>query len=310
MWNWYRWFPPGGGGWRDKAGIILGLPATIRTVWSVLRRVDVFQFRAPTGMGVYLLPAFSLLTGKKGWFKYAGNWIEVRTWSYAWQKWWLSRVNRRPVTINGRWPGQPAHVFSFENPCLDGAERAAGAAAIRSKQYRQPLTACFVGRLDESKGVSRIIDALEQLPTGMIQTMHFVGDGPGRVEYEDRCRLIQVDCRFHGFLNRREVGAVMAAAHLLLLPSESEGFPKVLAEGWNYGCIPVVSDVSAIPQYVNENNGFLWNKGGGTTFAETVALVDRSDHEDLRRKAQRGYELAARFTFEQYVRRILAEILA
>ena len=297
--------PTGGPGLWDKLGIVKALPGTMHTIWKVLREVDVFQFRAPTGMGVYLLPALTLLTRKKGWFKYAGNWKQARTRSYAWQKWWLTRVNRRPVTINGRWPGQPAHILPFENPCLDRDEREEGRLVVNSKRYHLPLTACFVGRLDASKGVDRIIEALEELQPGVLITMHFVGDGPGRGTYEKRCQALTVNCVFHGFLDRAEVGEIMAESHLLLLPSDSEGFPKVLAEGWNYGCIPVVSDVSAIPQYVNEKSGFLWQKTGRLSFAKILNSIDWTAEEALKNRSGEGFELAERFTFDHYNRRVL-----
>ena len=41
-------------------------------------------------------------------------------------------------------------------------------------------------------------------------------------------------------------------AYLMLFPSESEGWPKVLSEGKAYGVVPVTSDVSSIPQYLRE----------------------------------------------------------
>ena len=38
----------------------------------------------------------------------------------------------------------------------------------------------------------------------------------------------------------------------------SEGFPKVIAEAMNFGCLPIVSNISSIGQYVKDGeNGFL-----------------------------------------------------
>src|SRR5690606_26497479 len=45
-----------------------------------------------------------------------------------------------------------------------------------------------------------------------------------------------------------------------VLPSKSEGFPKVISEALNYGCVPVVSNVSAIGQYIEDGEqGFVVN---------------------------------------------------
>ena len=51
----------------------------------------------------------------------------------------------------------------------------------------------------------------------------------------------------------------MKESHFLLLPTvASEGFPKVIAEAWSNSCLPIVSDVSCIAQYVKDaENGYL-----------------------------------------------------
>ncbi len=294
---------------KDKLRVLFKAPSILSKVWEVLGEVDVFQFRAPTGIGVYLLPFLTLGTSKRGWFKYAGNWQEVTAIGYAFQKWWLTSCTRQKVTINGRWSGLPAHILSFENPCLDTEERRIGQEVIQKKRYQLPLTACFIGRLDDAKGVSRIIDGLQELGPEQIKTMHFVGDGKKRPFYEERCQSLPIDCIFHGFMSRDRVSSVLAASQILLLPSASEGLPKVIAEGWNYGCIPIVSNVSAIPHYVNEENGHLWDVHGTESYADRLRRIDWASEEAWRQKALRGYKTAAYFTFQYYCERIFSEIL-
>ena len=48
--------PSGGHTLAAKVRTLYHAPATIRTVMKTLKKADVFQFRAPTGIGVYLLP--------------------------------------------------------------------------------------------------------------------------------------------------------------------------------------------------------------------------------------------------------------
>ena len=68
--------PFGGDRWHHKLGILRNAPSVLRIVREVLGKVDVFQFRAPTGIGVYLIPWLAWFAGKPGWFKYAGNWAQ------------------------------------------------------------------------------------------------------------------------------------------------------------------------------------------------------------------------------------------
>jgi len=41
--------------------------------------------------------------------------------------------------------------------------------------------------------------------------------------------------------------SIYSTAHVLVLTSESEGFPMVIAEAMAYGCVPIVTAVGAIP---------------------------------------------------------------
>ena len=51
---------------------------------------------------------------------------------------------------------------------------------------------------------------------------------------------------------RTQVADYYAAAHFILLPSRSEGWPKVLSEAMAYGVVPVAAAVSSIPQILGE----------------------------------------------------------
>jgi len=100
----------GGSSFLAKLRILSTAPTIIKTVFRELKRADAFQFRAPTSMGIYLIPLLTLFTRKKGWFKYAGNWMQSNPpMSYRFQRIWLKKMNHRKVTINGKWQGQKDH---------------------------------------------------------------------------------------------------------------------------------------------------------------------------------------------------------
>lgn len=303
--------PFGGPHLRDKLGILLRAPSVLKAVHATLAKADVFQFRAPTGIGVYLIPWLSWFSGTPGWFKYAGNWAQENPPpGYRWQRFFLTRLQWKKVTINGRWPGQPAHCLSFENPCLTEADRQRGAEVLANKRFRPPWRLCFVGRLETAKGVGRILEALKAYPhPEHFAEVHFVGDGPERQQFEAMARSLPIPVHVHGFLPREQVFALYEQCHFFILPSDSEGFPKVVAEAANFGCIPLVSDVSSIPHYVqHELNGWLWRVGTDFSafFCETFRSMEKAP---LAQMARQAYDMAGLFTFERYGRRIKEEIL-
>ncbi len=303
--------PVGGKGLLAKLMIIRNIPIIINTVRKTLSKVDVFQLRAPTGIGVFLIPYLTLFSSKKGWYKYAGNWNQDNPpLGYALQRWMLKNQNRK-VTINGRWPKQPKQCLTFENPCLTEKEREEGLQITNTKSFSPPFTFCFVGRLEDAKGVQRIIDAFG-LSNNLenIEIIHFIGNGEKMDHYQKQCKDLSISAVFHGFLERQQVFEIYKKAQFLLLPSTaSEGFPKVIAEGMNFGCVPIVSAISSIGQYINQKNGFVVEPCTVAELNQVLIKLNLTDPISLKNKALESYKAAKDFTFEHYRYRIESEIL-
>lgn len=302
--------PAGGTTWVDKLNILWQAPKTIAIVRKTLKKVDCFQLRVPTGIGVYLIPYLTRFVKTKGWYKYAGNWNQENApIGYRLQRKLLKKQSRK-VTINGSWPDQPSHCYTFENPCLTLGEREEGVGVIKQKLYEKPFTFCFVGRLSDAKGVQRIIDAFSGSSLDRVERIHFIGNGPNMESYKAQCAAKKIPAFFHGFLSRDKVFAIYRESQFLLLPSTaSEGFPKVIAEGMNFGCIPIVSNISSIGQYINTHNGYVLP----TTTSESLATVFNEIQNEsatlIKKKATHGYATASKFTFAHYNQRILNEIV-
>ena len=149
--------PAGGEGALAKLGILVRFPAYLRSIMAELQRADVVQVRCPANIGLLALVVLSLVRSpQRRWAKYAGNWAPAgqEAWSYTLQRWWLSRgLHHGTVTVNGRWPGQPPHVYSFFNPCLTDEELAEAAAVAAGKELAVAPRLVFVGRLEKAKGV-------------------------------------------------------------------------------------------------------------------------------------------------------------
>lgn len=303
--------PSGGKTIGDKLKILTAIPNVIATVRKTLKKVDVFQLRTPTGIGVFLIPYLTLFVKKKGWYKYAGNWNQENpSLGYRLQRAMLKKQKRK-VTINGKWPNQPAHCLTFENPCLTLEERAEGMRVMTEKEFKPPFTFCFVGRLEDAKGVQRILDAFSGLSDkSLVKAIHFIGNGAKMKQYKEYAKERDLPASFHGFLRRDKVFQIYRESHFFLLPSSaSEGFPKVIAEALNFGCVPMVSNVSSIGQYINESNGFIINPCTPAVLRDKLHQLSEIDETLLKEKAVIGYDVAENFTFEHYKERILGEIL-
>lgn len=303
--------PFGGQSLLSKLEILLTIPSTINVIRKALVSADYYQFRAPTGIGVFVIPYLLFFVRKPGWFKYAGNWMQENApMGYRVQKFWLRTQRRHVVTINGKWPNLPPNFKPFENPCLTQKEREIGEQVIARKlQGRSQKTSfCFVGRLIPSKGVPQLLQAFEQLKDDeRIGTIHLVGDGSNKAEYMELAKQTGLDIVFHGFLAKEAIIEVFRKSDFNLLPSDSEGFPKSIAEGMNFGCIPIVTDISSIGQYVvNDSSGFLLPINSVDEVRKKIlAALDMDNRKGMMMK---GYDIASKFTFEYYNKRIKQEI--
>ncbi|WP_282032588.1 glycosyltransferase [Winogradskyella eximia] len=301
--------PSGGHGVLEKLKVLFSAPSVIRTVNKTLAKSDCFQLRAPTGIGVFLIPYLTLFSKKKGWFKYAGNWKQdPAPLGYAAQRYMLKK-QKRVVTINGSWDDQQVHCLSFENPCLIDTDIIEGVNVVSKKEKTELINFCYVGRLEKQKGVERIINAFNQLPEYLLAKVgkiHLVGNGSD-VDYFKKLSLKKnIDFVFHGFLSTKDVFNIYKASHFFLMPTTaSEGFPKVIAEAMNFGCLPMVSSISSISQYVKDgHNGFLLDP---VTEENVISVIQKGinlTNEDYKTMMSNNAELVKKFTYHYYVNRI------
>jgi glycosyltransferase involved in cell wall biosynthesis len=303
--------PSGGRSVLSKFRTIFNAPCVISTVSKTLKAADYFQLRTPTGVGVYLIPYLTWFSKKKGWYKYAGNWNQDHPpLGYRLQRYLLKKQSR-PVTINGQWDAQPTHCISFENPCLTVQDLIDGVSISKDKTYKGPLNFCFVGRLERPKGVEVILKAFSLLTAvekQRIGTVHFVGDGQEAEYFKLLAKEIpSISFLFHGFLSRQDVFKIYEQSHIFMLPSmASEGFPKVIAEAMNFGCIPLVSNVSSISQYIDATNGYVLDVVTNDTMAIQLKTILNLTATGFKQLLGSQKKLFHKFSFEHYNARIKA----
>lgn len=301
--------PAGGTSIGAKLGVVRAWAGYLRVILRELRRCDVVHVRCPSNIGLLAILVLALSrTPRRRWVKYAGNWrpSAPESLSYSLQRWLLARgAARAVVTVNGRWPDQPAHVRPFLNPCLTDEELRDGAAVGLAKHLSSPVRLLFVGRIEDAKGCGRAVEVAESLcRRGIDARLDLVGDGPDRAALMSRVEAAGLGDRVRllGWVPRHALNDLYAAAHILLFPSSSsEGWPKVLSEGMAYGVVPVASTVSSIPQYLKSfGAGRALDPNDREGFIDAISAYVRepwSWEED----SSRAMEAAAGFTYARYL---------
>ena len=105
--------PSGGDGIIKKLMIIIKMFNHLISIHRICKISDWVQFRAPTNLGLYVLPYLSIIRKNKYWIKYAGNWNQkYPPLSYRFQKLWVNDIVKNCcITINGNWPNQKNTFF-------------------------------------------------------------------------------------------------------------------------------------------------------------------------------------------------------
>ena len=302
-----------GGKGIKKLSILITAPSNLTRISKAIKDVDFIQFRAPTGMGIYVLPFLRLFYNSKYWIKYAGNWKDEKMpFGNKLQKKWLQNFTSKntKITVNGFWKNERNNIVPFENPCLDQNDRKLGRNILAANKLKKTVEFCFVGALNNHKGVDKILEALKCLDNKKQKYIcHLVGDGPQRIEFEKTAKLLRLEIIFHGFLAKDSISNIYSRCDFIILPSRSEGFPKVIGEAMNYGCIPIVSDISCISQYIQDGvNGFLIYPITSKEVQKKINLALNLTNSERIKIKKYNFELAEKFTYNYYNNRIKNEI--
>lgn len=301
--------PPGGGkSLSDKFRILWLGPLYL---WKIIRQLpgaDVVHVRCPGGLGLYGMLAASFLRRPK-WAKYAGNWVS--SWrqtapSHLFQRWWLRLgLFSGPVTINGRWKQQPSHVYSFLNPSFGVADAHQAEELVSGKRISFPVRIVFVGRTSKAKGLDVALAVVRQLAKYFDSKLLFdvVGGGDEQSIFKRWVtdNALEKIVTFRGWLPHAEVLKLLSQSHFLILPSRSEGWPKVLSESMVYGVVPVASNTSAIPQILSKTRAGI--ALSPTNIPDYVNAIKHliENPEEWREMSQAGIHAGPIFSYERYL---------
>lgn len=141
----------------------------------------------------------------------------------------------------------------------------------------------FVGGLTGYKGVFDFADALEH--TNTEPTVLVAGDGPAREKFE---RELGEQGVFLGSVDYELMPAVYAALDALVLPSHTEGLPRVLLEAGAAGRPVVATTVGGVPEVVrDEETGLLCPPRNPVQLAATIdELFTTHDPEGMGARAR------------------------
>ena len=278
-------------------------PYILIKIWMVMYRADHIHLRCPGNIGLLGCLVQILFPGKKKTAKYAGNWDPnaKQPVSYRFQKWLLSNTfltRNMQVIVYGDWPGQTENIKAFFTASY--SKNKSTTAVYRS--FHEPYQFMFAGSLVSGKRPVFALQLVHRLiKLGFDCKLDVYGEG------EERKRMasyihensLETNITLHGNRPSEELERAYQRAHFLILPSKSEGWPKVVAEAMFWGCIPVVTSISCVPWMLdNGKRGILINAELKSDLDQLRSWLEKPDQ--LSEMSGKAKEWSVQYTLETF----------
>lgn len=240
---------------KEMLKAVFVMPYILLKLFWVMLFTNHIHLRCPGNMG--LLGSFVqiLFPWKKKSAKYAGNWDanSKQPLSYRIQKRILSNTfltHNIKVLVYGDWKNQTKNIKSFFTATYFNSE----IKDVNSKDLNDKIRFTFVGTLSKGKQPLYAIQLVEMLKNkGYDVMLSLYGAG------NEQQQLVQYITEKHldgyvflkGNAGRNAMMEIYKESHFMILPSKSEGWPKVVAEAMFWGCLPIATQVSCVPNMLD-----------------------------------------------------------
>lgn len=268
---------------------VLKMPKISWKIFKAMREGDHIHLRCPGNIGLIGSIIQIFFPNKLKTAKYAGNWDpkSKQPLSYRIQKWILSNTfltRNMQVLVYGNWENQTKNIKPFFTATYSENEK----KDIEPKSLSGIVKFVYAGALVKGKNplyTVQLIEALYRL--GCTIHLDMYGEGTERQILESYLREKELESiiSLHGNQSSTVLQSVYESSHFLVLASESEGWPKVVAEAMFWGCLPLVTKVSCVPDMLDYGNrGVLLSENLEKDITNLTALLDNQELYDAKIK--------------------------
>lgn len=292
---------------------ILKLPKIFWRIFWAMKSADHIHLRCPGNVGLIGCVIQILFPNKIKTAKYAGNWDpnSKQPWTYKLQKYILNNTfltKNMQVLVYGEWENQSKNSKPFFTATYSELEK----EIIKKKSLDSEIHFVFVGSLVLGKNPLYAVKLIEELiKKGNKTTLEIYGGGPERQNLENYIKKNQLENNvfLHGNQNKETIKKAYQKCHFVILPSKSEGWPKAIAEGMFWGCVPVVTKVSCVVSMLDYGNSGILLQMNLKEDTDQIEKIMR-DENSFFAKSKFASEWSQKYTtdvFEAEIKKLLAK---
>ncbi len=296
--------------WQALRAIIL-FPVIWLKIFSAMRKADHIHLRCPGTIGLIGCLVQLFFPKKSKTAKYAGNWDPnaKQPLSYRLQKWILAnhRVTKNiKVLVYGDWKQKSPNVNSFFTATYPASMK----ETLQNNTISVPFKFLFVGSLTSGKRPLYAVQLVEKLHrNGVFCSLSLYGEGAEREKIADylKERHLTDFITLHGNVNNETVTAAYKESDFLILPSKSEGWPKVVAEAMFWGVIPIATPISCVSWMLHHGKrGIVLQLDlEADTRKITTLLTDKKGLQQMSKRAQDWSHMYTLDAFENAIKKLL-----
>ena len=237
---------------------LIKIPNICLKIFKAMREADHIHLRCPGNIGLLGCFIQILFPKKVKTAKYAGNWdpSAPQPWSYKLQRWILSNTfltKNMQVLVYGTWENSTKNIRPFFTATYLESDK----TDCAPRPLNSVIKFLFVGTLSSGKRPLYVLQLIEKLNALRFNvSLDIYGDGPERTSVEN---FISASAIFdkvvlHGNQEESVIRNAYQNSHFVILPSKSEGWPKVLAEAMFWRCLPIATKISCVPFMLDSGN--------------------------------------------------------
>lgn len=236
---------------KNIAKAIVIIPSICMKIYKAMKDADHIHLRCPGNMGLLGSIMQIFFPSKIKTAKYAGNWDPKsrQPFTYRLQKWIISNTfltKNMQVLVYGDWPDQTKNIKPFFTATYKESDK----TETEARGLSGKIEFIFVGTLSSGKRPLFAIKLIEKLyQQGNNIGLKIFGEGFERGELEAYIKTHDLTnvVVLQGNQTTETVKEAYTKSHFLILASKSEGWPKVIAEAMFWGCVPIATSVSCVP---------------------------------------------------------------
>ncbi len=279
-----------------------------RQIYKAMKIADHIHLRCPGNIGLMGCIMQIFFPSKPKTAKYAGNWDmnAKQPFSYKIQKWILNNTfltRNIKVLVYGEWENTSKNIKPFFTASYSENEK----EPITARHFDDDINFMFVGTLSNGKQPMYAIKLIEKLidfnPNIRLSIFGHGLEKEKILNYIEEKKLNE-NIFLVGNKPKEEIKKEYQKNHFVILPSLSEGWPKVVAEGMFWGCLPVATQVSCVPNMLaNEERGVLLSLNLNDDVQKLTALL--LNFNEYTKRVNKAVDWSRNYTLDSFENEIM-----